>query len=105
MSLKEKVRHKFEDAKRAGNREEKNLLSVILGDISTSEARSGKEVAGVVMSVQKDLHTLAQGVVAAAHLVQEGGTLRRGLFQGQMKQGFFGHCDAPKGTAGRRYLH
>ncbi len=45
MSLKDQVRQKFEDAKRAGNREEKNLLSVILGDISTAEARSGKEVA------------------------------------------------------------
>lgn len=44
MSLKEIVRQKFEAAKRAGNREEKNLLSVILGDISTAEARSGKEV-------------------------------------------------------------
>lgn len=43
MSLKEKVRQKFEEAKRSGNREEKNLLSVILGDISTAEARSGKE--------------------------------------------------------------
>jgi uncharacterized protein YqeY len=44
MSLKDKVREKFEEAKRAGNREEKNLLSVILGDISTAEARSGKEL-------------------------------------------------------------
>ncbi|OAI46541.1 hypothetical protein AYO44_11160 [Planctomycetaceae bacterium SCGC AG-212-F19] len=44
MSLKEKVRQKFEDAKRAGNREDKNLRSVILGDISTAEARSGKDV-------------------------------------------------------------
>lgn len=44
MSLKEKVRRKFEEAKRGSNREEKNLLSVILGDISTAEARSGKEV-------------------------------------------------------------
>ncbi|MBY0526773.1 MAG: GatB/YqeY domain-containing protein [Gemmataceae bacterium] len=44
MSLKDTVRQKFEDAKRAGQREEKNLLSVILGDISTAEARSGKEV-------------------------------------------------------------
>jgi uncharacterized protein YqeY len=44
MSLKEAVRDKFEQAKRAGYREEKNLLSVILGDISTAEARSGKEV-------------------------------------------------------------
>lgn len=44
MSLKEKVRQTFEEAKRAGRGKEKNLLSVILGDISTSEARSGKEV-------------------------------------------------------------
>jgi uncharacterized protein YqeY len=43
MSLKEKVREKFEEAKRTGNREQKNVLSVILGDISTAEARSGKE--------------------------------------------------------------
>jgi uncharacterized protein YqeY len=44
MSLKETVRQKFEEAKRGGNREEKNLLSVILGDIATAEARSGKEL-------------------------------------------------------------
>src|SRR5207245_11794815 len=44
MSLKDTVRQKFEQAKRSANREEKNLLSVILGDISTAEARSGKEV-------------------------------------------------------------
>lgn len=44
MTLKDKVREQFEDAKRAGKREEKNLLSVILGDISTAEARTGKEV-------------------------------------------------------------
>ena len=44
MSLRDKVRERFEEAKRAGNREEKNLLSVILGDISTAEARSGKEL-------------------------------------------------------------
>src|SRR5438309_6097980 len=44
MSLKDTVREKFEQAKRVGNREEKNLLSVILGDISTAEARSGKEL-------------------------------------------------------------
>ena len=47
MSLKEKVRQKFEEAKRTGNREDKNLLSVILGDISTAEARSGPERASV----------------------------------------------------------
>ena len=45
MSLKEKVRQTFEEAKRAGNREAKNLLSVILGDISTAEARGGKDIA------------------------------------------------------------
>jgi uncharacterized protein YqeY len=44
MSLKDQVRKKFEDAKRAGNREEKDLLSVVLGDISTAEARSRKDV-------------------------------------------------------------
>jgi uncharacterized protein YqeY len=44
MSLKATVRQKFEEAKRAGNREAKDLLSVILGDISTAEARGGKEV-------------------------------------------------------------
>lgn len=44
MSLKEKVREQFEEARRSGNRAEKNLLSVILGDISTAEARSGKAV-------------------------------------------------------------
>jgi len=45
MSLKEQVRARFEESKRSGNREEKNLLSVILGDISTAEARSGKDIA------------------------------------------------------------
>jgi uncharacterized protein YqeY len=44
MSLKESVRQKFEQARRAGNREEKDLLSVILGDIATAEARTGKEL-------------------------------------------------------------
>ena len=44
MSLKATVRQKFEEAKRAGNREAKDLLSVILGDISTAEARGGKDV-------------------------------------------------------------
>lgn len=44
MSLKETVRGKFEEAKRAGHREEKDLLSVILGDVATAEARSGKDV-------------------------------------------------------------
>ena len=45
MSLKEQVRQKFEEAKRAGQREDKNLLSVVLGDIATAEARSGKAIA------------------------------------------------------------
>jgi uncharacterized protein len=45
MNLKDKVREQFEDAKRAGKREDKNVLSVILGDIATAEARSGKDVA------------------------------------------------------------
>ena len=45
MTLKDKVREKFDAARRAGNREEKNLLSVILGDIATAEARSGKDLA------------------------------------------------------------
>jgi uncharacterized protein YqeY len=44
MSLKESVRQKFEQARRAGNREEKDLLSVILGDIATAEARTGKKL-------------------------------------------------------------
>jgi uncharacterized protein len=44
MSLKETVRGKFEEARRTGNREEKNLLSVVLGDIATAEARSGTDV-------------------------------------------------------------
>lgn len=44
MSLKEKVRERFEEAKKSNHREEKNLLSVILGDIATAEARSGKDV-------------------------------------------------------------
>jgi uncharacterized protein YqeY len=44
MSLKNTVRERFEHARRAGNREEKNLLSVILGDIATAEARTGKEL-------------------------------------------------------------
>jgi uncharacterized protein YqeY len=45
MTLKEAVRHKFEDAKKAGQREVKDLLSVVLGDIDTAEARSGKDLA------------------------------------------------------------
>jgi uncharacterized protein YqeY len=44
MNLKSAVREKFEQAKRVGNREEKNLLSVILGDVATAEARTGKEL-------------------------------------------------------------
>jgi uncharacterized protein YqeY len=45
MNLKETVRARFEEAKRSGSREEKDLLSVILGDIATAEARSGKDIA------------------------------------------------------------
>lgn len=44
MSFKEKVRASFEEARRAGRRDEKNVLSVILGDVATAEARSGKDV-------------------------------------------------------------
>jgi len=58
MTLKEKVRQKFEETRRAGNREEKNLLSVILGDISTAEARSGKEVPNA--EVEKLLRKLVE---------------------------------------------
>ncbi|OAI54582.1 hypothetical protein AYO44_03305 [Planctomycetaceae bacterium SCGC AG-212-F19] len=66
MSLKDQVRHKFEDAKRAGNRETKNLLSVILGDISTAEARSGKDIADADVEkmlrklVESDTETISQ---------------------------------------------
>jgi uncharacterized protein YqeY len=58
MSLKEKVRQKFDEAKRGGNREEKNLLSVVLGDIATAEARSGKELPET--EVEKLLRKLAE---------------------------------------------
>ena len=58
MSLKEKVREQFDQAKRAGKREEKNLLSVILGDIATAEARSGKEVSDA--EVEKLLRKLVE---------------------------------------------
>jgi uncharacterized protein YqeY len=44
MSLKDTVREKFEEARRSGNREQKNVLSVILGDVATMEARTGKDV-------------------------------------------------------------
>ncbi|HEY1859122.1 MAG TPA: GatB/YqeY domain-containing protein [Gemmataceae bacterium] len=66
MSLKAAVREKFEHAKRTGNREEKNLLSVILGDISTAEARTGKEVADSEVEkllrkmVESNMETIAQ---------------------------------------------
>jgi uncharacterized protein YqeY len=66
MSLKDKVREKFDEVKRLGNREEKNLLSVILGDISTAEARSGKELADSDVEkllrklVESNTETLAQ---------------------------------------------
>ncbi|MBL8794644.1 MAG: GatB/YqeY domain-containing protein [Planctomycetia bacterium] len=58
MSLKEKVRERFEEARRAGNREEKNLLSVILGDVATAEARAGKDVADA--DVEKLLRKLVE---------------------------------------------
>jgi len=58
MSLKDTVRAKFEQAKRGGNREEKNLLSVILGDISTAEARGGKELSDA--EVEKMLRKLVE---------------------------------------------
>jgi uncharacterized protein len=58
MSLKDAVRQKFESAKRTGNREEKNLLSVILGDVSTAEARTGKDVAD--SEVEKLLRKLVE---------------------------------------------
>jgi uncharacterized protein YqeY len=58
MSLKEQVRRKFEEAKRGGNREEKNLLSVILGDITTAEARSGKEASDA--EVEKTLRKMVE---------------------------------------------
>lgn len=58
MSLKEKVRTRFEEARRAGNREEKNLLSVILGDVATVEARSGKDIADA--DVEKLLRKLVE---------------------------------------------
>jgi uncharacterized protein YqeY len=66
MSLKDKVREQFEDAKRAGKREEKNVLSVILGDIATAEARSGKDVPDAEVEkllrkmVESNTETLAQ---------------------------------------------
>ncbi|HLJ92461.1 MAG TPA: GatB/YqeY domain-containing protein [Gemmataceae bacterium] len=66
MSLKDHVREKFEQAKRSGNREEKNLLSVLLGDIATAEARSGKELPEADVEkmlrkmVESNLETLTQ---------------------------------------------
>jgi uncharacterized protein YqeY len=66
MSLKDAVREKFEHAKRTGKREEKNLLSVILGDISTTEARKGKELPDAEVEklirkmVENNTDTLAQ---------------------------------------------
>lgn len=66
MSLKNTVRDKFEAAKRSGAREEKDLLSVILGDIATAEARSGKEIADAEVEkllrklVESNTETLAQ---------------------------------------------
>src|ERR1700730_1414981 len=75
MSLNNAVREKFEHARRAGNREEKNLLSVILGDISTAEARTGKEVSDAEVEkllrkmVESNTETLAQ--LKAHHRAEE----------------------------------
>lgn len=66
MSLKDTVRQKFEQAKRSSNREEKDLLSVILGDVATAEARSGKDVADADVEkllrkiLESNAETLAQ---------------------------------------------
>ncbi len=66
MSLKDRVREQFEQAKRTSNREEKNLLSVLLGDIATAEARSGKELPEADVEkmlrkmVESNLETLTQ---------------------------------------------
>jgi uncharacterized protein len=66
MNLKEKVRGQFEEAKRAGKREEKNVLSVILGDIATLEARTGKDVPDAEVEkllrkmVESNVETVAQ---------------------------------------------
>jgi uncharacterized protein YqeY len=66
MNLKEKVRGQFEEAKRAGKREEKNVLSVILGDIATLEGRSGKDVPDAEVEkllrkmVESNVETVAQ---------------------------------------------
>jgi uncharacterized protein len=66
MPLKDTVREKFEAAKRSGQREEKDLLSVILGDIATDEARSGKDVPDADVEkllrkmVESNAETLAQ---------------------------------------------
>jgi uncharacterized protein len=66
MNLKNAVREKFEHAKRTANREEKNLLSVILGDVSTAEARTGKDVADAEVEkllrkmVESNTETIAQ---------------------------------------------
>ena len=60
------MREKFEEAKRAGKRADKNLLSVILGDISTAEARSGQELPDAEVEkllrklVESNTETLAQ---------------------------------------------
>src|SRR6266852_859113 len=66
MSLKNAVREKFEHAKRTANREEKDLLSVILGDVATAEARTGKDVSDAEVEkllrkmVESNTETLAQ---------------------------------------------
>ncbi len=67
--------------------------------------RLAEEVAGVLGRVQQRGDPLPQGVVAGAHLFQKGGTLGDRQLHGQMKQGFFGHGEAPNGCASRRYHH
>ena len=59
MSLKETVRHRFEEAKRANERDVKVLLSVVLGDIGTAEARAGKDHLGDA-EVEKILRDLVK---------------------------------------------
>jgi uncharacterized protein YqeY len=60
------VRGQLEEAKRAGKREEKNVLSVILGDIATLEARTGKDVPDAEVEkllrkmVESNVETVAQ---------------------------------------------
>jgi uncharacterized protein YqeY len=59
MSLKDAVRQRFEAAKRANEREVKDLLSVVLGDVGTAEARAGKDHLGDA-EVEKILRDLVK---------------------------------------------